>query len=42
MQLLRNFLAKIDFKKVQESYQTWKTLNIESQTLDREILTLEN
>lgn len=42
IQSLRNFLAQIDFKKIQESYQTWKALNIESQSLDREILTLEN
>ena len=42
MQSLRNFLAQIDFKKVQESYQTWKSLNIESQSLDKEILALEN
>jgi hypothetical protein len=42
MQSLRNFLAQIDFKKVQESYQTWKALNIESQSLDKEILALEN
>ncbi|MBO4516671.1 hypothetical protein J5751_04560 [bacterium] len=42
MQLLRDFLAKIDFKKVQESWQSRKALNIESQALDKEILALEN
>jgi uncharacterized protein YdcH (DUF465 family) len=35
-------LAQIDFKKVQENWQSWKGLNTESQTLDKEILELEN
>lgn len=42
IQLLRDFLAKIDFKKIQEFWQSRKTLNIESQSLDKEILVLEN
>lgn len=42
IQSLRNILAQIDFKKVQESWQSRKALNIESQSLDKEILTLEN
>ena len=42
MQSLRWFLAQIDFKKVQENWQEWKCLNMESQALDKEILELEN
>lgn len=42
MQSLRWFLAQIDFKKIQENWQQWKGLNTESQTLDKEILELEN
>jgi len=42
MQSLRLFLAQIDFKKIQENWQQWKGLNTESQTLDKEILELEN
>ena len=42
MQSLRWFLAQIDFKRVQENWQQWKGLNMESQTLDKEILELEN
>ena len=42
IQLLRSVLAQMDFKKVQEYWQTRKTLNIESQNLDKEILALEN
>ena len=42
MQSLRWFLAQIDFKKVQENWQNWRSLNTESQALDKEILELEN
>lgn len=42
MRSLRWFLAQIDFKKVQENWQSWKSLNTESQALDKEILELEN
>ena len=42
MQSLRWFLAQINFKKVQENWQSWKSLNTESQALDKEILELEN
>ena len=42
MQSLRWFLAQIDFKKIQENWQERKGLNMESQTLDKEILELEN
>lgn len=42
MQSLRWFLAQIDFKKIQDNWQKWKSKSMESQALDKEILDLEN